>query len=263
MASKRTYSIVALTKTVRILDYIKKHNQATLLEIYEALSLPKSSTYQIIQALIGYGILRQDRNKCYQLGLKLFEYGQASIAGLDLRQIARPYIEELSEKTGLTVHLGILNEQYDGIFLDRVDGHTFTFTHTKVGARIIMRCSATGKALIAWQSEEIRKKIISHIQFTNSAQSQAIRTAKKLFKDCDAAVERGYTLDDEESRPNIRGIGVPLFRYDGKVSGAIAIGGLVQSLNFKNCGNAITLLKKTGKAISVQLGAKESSYASI
>ncbi len=254
MAVKREYNVAALTKAVRIVEYIKEKEGATLLEIYEELSLPKSSTYQIIQALIGYGILRQEVDKKYRLGFKLFEYGQASVAGIDLRQIARPFLEELAERTGHTVHLGILNDQYDGIFLDRVNGKTYTFTHTRVGARIMLECSATGKALVAWQEEPLREQIIQRLNFEKATQPNAIKTAEAYRKDCDLSIKRGYAVDREESCPNICGLGMPLFRHDGKVGGAIAVGGLIQMLDPDNCEKEITLLKKTAGEISKHLG---------
>jgi DNA-binding IclR family transcriptional regulator len=253
MSSKREYNISAITKSLSIINYIKENDGALFADIYTDLSLPKSSTYQIIRALMQNDILIQEPDKRFHLGLKLFEFGQASIARLDIREISHPILHELADTTNLTVHFGILNEQYDGIFIDRIDGKTYTFTHTKIGARIMLGASATGKALVAWQEKSVQQKIFANMKF-KSASPFAIKNIEEYKRDCEKSVRRGYAIDNQESIINIIGIGFPVFRYDNAPCAAIAIGGLLQDLDLSDCETQIEHTRKAAEKISALMG---------
>src|ERR671914_2765756 len=47
----------------------------------------------------------------FRLGLRLLELGNAAVARLDLRAIARPHLEELAEQTGETATVSVPGEQ--------------------------------------------------------------------------------------------------------------------------------------------------------
>lgn len=252
MARTREYNISALTKTLKIMDYLLEHPGASFPDICEGVDVPKSSLYQILQALVANRLVRRDADKRFHIGFRTFEYGQAAIRELDIRRAAHPILKQLAAATKLTVHLGILNEDLRGVFLDRIDGANFTFTHTRIGAEIRLETSATGRALVSWQSAAQRKALIHTLRF--SGENARIRTAEEYLLECEAAVRRGYAVDAQESQPNINGVGVPIYNYAGSVCGAIAVGGLYKELDLQDCGEAVSLLQSAAESISLEMG---------
>lgn len=254
MAQTREYNISAITKMLKIMDYLSEHPGVSYPDICGGVDIPKSSLYQILQALTASRLVRKDADKRFYIGFKTFEYGQAAIRELDIRQVAHPILKQLAVATKLTVHLGILNEDLQGVFLDRIDGAAFTFTHTRIGAGIRLETSATGRALIAWQPPEQRRALINTLNFREKCGN--LHSPEEYLAECEAAVRRGYAIDVQESQPNINGIGAPIYNYEGKVCGAIAIGGLSQELDLQDCRENAALLLDSAELISCEMGKK-------
>ncbi len=252
MAGTREYNSSAINKVVKIMDYLSQHTGSTFSDLCAGVDIPKSSLYQLLSALTAVRLVRKDADKRFYIGFKAFEYGQVAIRELDVRQIAHPVMKELAAATRLTVHLGILNEDLHGVFLDRVDGGNFTFTHTRVGAEMQMETSATGRALVAWQPEGQRSALISRLHFP--VKNCRLNSREEYLLECQAAVRRGYAIDVQESQPNINGIGVPIYDYSGKVCAAIAIGGLYKELDVSDCRKKAILLQNAADFISREMG---------
>lgn len=252
MAAKREYNVAAISKMLLIMDYLMENPGAEYPDLCENLDIPNSSLYQILQALVQNRLVRRDSDRKHYIGFRMFEYGQTAVKDLDIRRSAHPIMKGLAKRTELTVHLGILNEASQGVFLDRVDGGAFTFSHTQVGAGIRMETSATGRALIAWETPKRRDELISLLNFDNP--QGGIASKEEYSAACEKARGRGYVIDEQESQPNINGIGVPIYNYTGRVCGAIALGGLDRDLNESNYDYYYTELKKAAEEISAELG---------
>lgn len=253
MPARREYSIAAIAKMLTILDHLAEYPGTGFTDLYQRVQLPKSSTYQIVQNLITEGVIRCEEDKSLYLGMRLYEYGQAAVSLIDVRSVALPVLRSLAAQTSLTVHLGILNDRMQGLFLDRIDGGAFTFTHTKVGARISLETSATGRALVAWLNSVKRRELIAHMHFEADGINR-IHSPEAYEEECRQTVERGYSVDRCESQPNINGIGVPVYDAHGEVCAAIAVGGIYVELDLDACDNQIKLLRAAGADISANMG---------
>ena len=76
-------------------------------ELEEKLSLPKVSIYRFLRVLLKRGFIMQDsQTRKYRLGIKVFELGSVVLRNMELRKAAFPLIEDLSKRSGETVHLG-------------------------------------------------------------------------------------------------------------------------------------------------------------
>ncbi len=253
MAARREYSIASISKMLAILDHLAEYPGTGFTDLYQRVGLPKSSTYQIVQNLISEGLIRCEDDKNLYLGMRLFEYGQAAASLLDVRSVALPILRSLAAQTCLTAHLGILNDRQQGLFLERIDGGAFTFTHTKVGARISLETSATGRALVAWQNAAQRRDLIAHMRFEPDGVNR-IHSPEAYEEECRRTVARGYSMDRCESQPNINGIGVPIYDASGEVCAAIAIGGIYVELDLDACDSQVAALRKAGAEISANMG---------
>ncbi len=193
-------------------------------EMSKALGLAKSVVYRLASTFEREGYLAQNReNGKYRLGLKLFELGSLAISTMDLRKIAAPFIEDLSRRSGETVHVGIL----DGIDVISIEQATSAQTlrlAVYVGKRAPLNCTAIGKALLAFLPEEERERICGRIEYARYTPN-TITDPGTLQKELAAIRVRGYAVDDEEHDIGVRCVGAPIWGFNGEVTASISISG--------------------------------------
>ena len=118
----KTPSVPSLERALVILELLATSRAGlTLPEIATELRLPKSSVHCLLVTLERHRYLhRNDRTSRYMFGSKLFSLGNMSLNGLRVRQVAGPHMRSLTERTGLTTHLGVL-ERYEAVLMEKVD----------------------------------------------------------------------------------------------------------------------------------------------
>src|SRR5690606_215747 len=126
----------------------------------------------------------------YRLGLKLFELGNTVLANMDVQREAVESVNTLSNKTGLSVHLGV----FDGhgiIMVSRLDSRGLNNIITLESAAA--HCSATGKAVLAHQNETVFKRVIE--QGLPAFTPYPITDAEVLRAELAKTLQRGYSID--------------------------------------------------------------------
>jgi DNA-binding IclR family transcriptional regulator len=110
--------------------------------------LSRSTAHRLLSTLVRAGYLRHSPRAGYRLGPRLIELGFRAHAGLHLPSLARPYLEELSEITRETVHLGVLDGT-EVVYIDKVPGKRELQMASYIGARVPAQSTALGKALVS------------------------------------------------------------------------------------------------------------------
>lgn len=194
-----------------------------LLELSKELSLNKSTVHRILNSLIYMNYVVQDADTLkYSLSFKFCRISNQILSQNNMISLARPYIRELAELTGETVHL----VQIDGInavYIDKVEAsHNSVRLVSMVGKTIPLYCSGVGKALLAdmsdekihsiWEKSEIVK--LTDYTITDFSEFEAIITDIR---------KRGYSLDNEENELGVRCVAASLKGYNDKPAYAISI----------------------------------------
>lgn len=251
---KQVFNVNAISKMDAIFDFIRDSGRSvTFTEIHTGLGMPKSSAYRIISALIDLNYLIRKPDGRISLGMKLYALGSSASPDINIFNAAEPVLEELVKKTGLTTHLGILNDALVGVYLRKIDGIDIVISDTKVGDRIALHCSGAGKALVAWQQSDVFKQIIDNMDLKRFTPNTIIDTGR-LVEDLRLSLKRGYTIDDEERSINIKGIGVPVMDWKGSVVGAISLGGITAQLVPERYDELSNILWEASRAISKHAG---------
>jgi DNA-binding IclR family transcriptional regulator len=193
-----------------------KRNRYTLSELVKRLNMPKSSIYRILKTLTRMDYLRyEEHSKHYYLGVRVLSLGFALLEGMELREIARPYMEMLSHECNKTVNLTILDKM-EIVYVERVSVRSIRTYNISIGSRFQPWNNAAGKAALAYMD--------------SSTVSQLIKTAKKdgvftgdeeTFMNTLSDVRKnGFAENNQEQRAGILAIAVPIFSSKG-VEGAI------------------------------------------
>ncbi len=122
MATLKRYSVPSAVRTLAVLESLAQCSGGlSLAEISRKLALPKTSAYLILKTLERHGYVHKNsQDGKYRFGLKLAGLSRMALDHLDLREQARPFLQALWGKTGLTVHLAVL-EQGEAVIIERVE----------------------------------------------------------------------------------------------------------------------------------------------
>jgi DNA-binding IclR family transcriptional regulator len=166
----------ALARGLEVLACFRKGE--TLLgnqEIAERCKLPKSTVSRLTYTLTRLGYLHYVQTAAkYRLGTAVLALGTNMLARLDVRNVARPQMEDLAVFARASVGLGA-RDRLSMVYVECVRGHTTISLTVDVGSRISISTSAMGRAFLAVCTEEERAPILEEIRAldnVNWAQTQ-------------------------------------------------------------------------------------------
>ena len=97
----------------QVMEMLADHGEMGLMEISTALGLHKSTVHRLLMSLVYMGYAKQDEvSQKYMLSYKIVSMAGKMLDRMDILQVAKPYMERLSDISGETVHL----VQREGIF---------------------------------------------------------------------------------------------------------------------------------------------------
>jgi DNA-binding IclR family transcriptional regulator len=133
------------------------------LDLAHRTGLPKSTVSRIVQTLTTLGYLRyhSDTGR-YSPGYGVLALGFGLLASLEMRQLARPVMEELAKETGAAVALGA----FDGramTYIEAIHGSSALVLRLPVGYRVGPE-SAMGRAYLAGLSASQREAALASFE---------------------------------------------------------------------------------------------------
>jgi hypothetical protein len=118
-------------------------------EIARGMGISPSVAQKSIQALVAQGFARQNtETQMYELGSMAIQVGLAGLLRLELRQVARPYLQQLVAVTGESSFLGV-RQGNGAVYIDKVLSETELRMDVPLGSWRPFNCTAVGKALLA------------------------------------------------------------------------------------------------------------------
>ena len=224
-AAKSPYQVQVLDRALAILDVLSAEGpDLSLGEISEKLELHKSTAHRLTMVLERHKLIeRNSTSGRYRLGLKLFELGSRAISQLDLRERARPVLDQLVLETGETVHLGILDDT-EVLYLDKIEPARSVRMSSSVGRRNPAYCTAMGKAILAYLPDaEVETIVRKH--GLKAMTANTITSFLDLKAELKVIRERGYSIDNEEIEEGVRCIGCVVRNFSGGPVAAISVSG--------------------------------------
>lgn len=246
--------IQSVERALKILDLFDEYDtELRITDISERMNLHKSTVHSLLKTLKKHHYIEQDpESGKYRLGLKLFERGNYVIRSLDLRTVARDYLEELSKSTNRTVHLVILDGQ-EGVYIDKVESASATVLYSRIGRRVPIHTSAVGKVLVAFKSPEQLEKLLNDYEFAKHTPN-SITDKDTFLKELAIIRERGYALDLQENEPGVCCVALPIRDHTGEVVAAISSSTATSSFSESELEEIVDSIKTTTNKISEKLG---------
>lgn len=244
----------SIKRSLDIIDFLsRKPRGMRLSDISSALGLNMSTTHHILQTLSGYSYVMQDsETKKYSLGYRFLEIGRRILDSIDIRKIARKYLEELHEACKEAVRLSIY-ENDKVIFIDKIEAPSGVTLATYLGYAILPHASASGKVLLSAVPDEKIRNIYQGKTLEKANGKNTITDLGQLLEELEKVRKQGYAIDDEEYYEGIRCMAAPV-RAGGKVVAAISVTGSIFSLKMERIEKELKyLVIKTAESISAEL----------
>jgi DNA-binding IclR family transcriptional regulator len=190
----------------------------SLSEISRETGLALSTAHRLVGELESWGALQRDPQGRYQIGLRLWELGQH--AGRQVRDIARPLLQDLYSLTQRTVHIAI-REKTEALYIDRVYGTRRVPQASRVGGRLPLHATAVGKVLLAFDEPWVSEAVLAQPLERRTPRTQVDPTA--LRHELDIVAARGYAIAIDEVRLGSASIAVPVFQRQGGIGAALGL----------------------------------------
>jgi DNA-binding IclR family transcriptional regulator len=192
----------------------------SLNELTTRLDLAKSSVFRILHTLEVSGYVERDSVGRYTVGADLRHSAPGRLR-VSLVNTAAPALRELSREFCETVTLAMHFENRIEVVATLESPHLIRMGNT-VGRIVPPHASSLGKAITAFQREDVRDRLIRSYgihRFTD----HTITDEMELKREFERVRSRGYSTDAEESVLEGCCFGAPILDPDGHSMAAISV----------------------------------------
>ena len=178
-------------------------------ELCDRTGLPKATVSRLTHTLTLLGYLSRGADQRVSLGAGVLALGYPLLAGMPVRQVARPWLEQLARETRCTVNLAT-RDRLCAVYLDscRADrGNTF---HPDIGSPLPLLTTAIGRTLVLARPAAEQAAILNRLKVDDP---QRFRDERPLIDaERDAFRRRGWTHGTGQwsRRPGVHAVAMPL-----------------------------------------------------
>ena len=246
--------IQSIDRTLQILELFSLEKpEWGVTEISKALNIYKSNVHNVLTTLAEKGfVIKDSKTDKYKFGIKFFELGSIVIKNMDLRKIAHPYIEELSKEFNETVHLGVLDKGRV-VSIEREESDKGLCSHIEIGRRAPLHCTAVGKAMMSYLSENEINLIIKEKGLEKYTENTIINKTE-LENEFKKIREQGYAIDSMEHEEGVRCVASSIRDYSGGVIASMSVSGPAFRINENNIPVIAKKVKEYCNCISKEMG---------
>ncbi len=246
------YTINSITRAVKILELFD-HDVPIIgiSEMARKLGLQKSAVYRIVQTLVQNEILEKQGDK-YKLGFKLYKLGILAQCESELIACSLPHLERLSDATGETSNLVVLEGSMAMYVAQQTSDHLIRM-FTKIGAKVTPHCCGAGKVLMSDMSINEIDEIIAQNGLPVYTKN-TISDRETLLKELENVRNNGYAVDNEEREQGVVCIAVPIKDESGKIIASISVSWPKFRFNHEVTAEFVDMVKKEAMEISIKMG---------
>ncbi|WP_228527184.1 IclR family transcriptional regulator [Noviherbaspirillum soli] len=175
-------------------------------ELAERSKLPKSTVSRLTYTLTKLGYLQYDEQVGkYRLGTATLALGSAMLSRLDIRQMARPLMQELADFSHTMVSLG-MRDRLSMIYVENCRSQAALTLRLDVGARIPVASTAMGRAYLAEVSANERNDILERVRDLDELAWPALRD--RVMRSVDEYHTLGCCTSFGDWQPDVNAIAV-------------------------------------------------------
>lgn len=252
------YHAPALDKGLDILEYLSSQTALqSQTEIGAALNKSPNEIYRMLMCLESRGyILRDEYSSKYKLSLKMYHLSHRHSPIEELRRVAQPPMEELSQCIRQSCHLSIMHREEVMVMISVKSPEPISL-FVEEGNLFPLTLTASGKVLLAYMEEPEQKRLVrnsKNLQKLTSRQlSEFTYTLKKIR-------QQGYYVIASDLAEGILDVSVPIGNSTSGIIACLTVSSLVKPNANKDIQNEKILREAfdCSKKIEMRMGLKAS-----
>ena len=246
------YHIASLVKGVRILELLADKGELGVSAVAERIGYNRATCHRFLATFRDLGYVKKNQANQYQLTLRVLELGYKVANRLEIRQIARPYMLEISAAFHETINLGML-DGLDVLHIEKIDSPEVLRMDSPIGSRAPLYCTALGKAILANRNPEEIEAYLDAVTFHPQGPN-CITSKEGLLEQLESVRQKGYAVDDEEFKAGLRCIAVPIFDHTKRADYAMSVSGFSLRMTYRVIEKIRDKLEDTGRRLSAHMG---------
>src|SRR5574341_657042 len=203
-------TVQSIARALTLLEALgDRRGEIGIADLSKQVGLHVSTAHRILGTLIERGYARQNpETGRYALGAKALHLAESYLGQMDLRRIARPVLERLSQETGETANLVILDGR-DALYLDKVESPKSLRIFSRIGRRAPLHCTAVGKVLLAGRSKSEVDSLLGRSPLERLTRNTTT-SLSQLRRELEKVQGEEFALDREECEDGASCIAVPV-----------------------------------------------------
>jgi DNA-binding IclR family transcriptional regulator len=219
--------VTALARGLEVLSVFRSRDRMLgNQELARRCGLPKSTISRLTYTLTKQGYLEHADdgrgNTGYRLGSAVLALGSTMLARMDVRQLARPLMQELADRSQAMVSLG-MRDRLSMIYVENCRSESALTLSLDVGSRIPVATTAMGRAYLARCSETQRAALMERMRERDPAAWPKARDG--IERALTEYEELGCTTSFGEWQKEVNAIAIAFTAPGGRSVMAINCGG--------------------------------------
>lgn len=210
-----SYQAPAVQKAFELLKLVAEaRSEITLSGLARQLGFSKGTTHGMIKALLQAGALEQGpKRKGFFLGPTVVEMAFRSWNYFQVVEYAQPILNELRDRIGETVFLGVLSRSR-GLIMATAEATKPLKISSPPGTSIPLLAGAVGKVFLALQPDAQAAKILREHGLAQFTQRSIVKKDDYLAE-LENVRRQGYAVDEEEYLAGVKAVAVALGNQRG------------------------------------------------
>jgi IclR family acetate operon transcriptional repressor len=216
--------VESVIKSLRVVEALSDAGEAGVSELARRTTIPKSTVQRCLNTLAEAGWIvtagppTDPAGTRWRLSAKVQRIA-ARVDDRDVRDLARPVMIELRDRTGETIHLTALEDR-QVVLLDRVAGTGPVQVVLPIGHRVPAHAGATGKAILAALDLDALDRYLTHPLERLTAST--IADADELRGELDEIRRTGWATNRGEWDQGVAAVAAAIV-VEGAPVGALSI----------------------------------------
>jgi DNA-binding IclR family transcriptional regulator len=214
-----TRQVGAVQRAVDVLDAVAEaRGELGTNEIARRTGINVSSISRLLSTLTSTGLVQHmPSSGRYRLGVRILQLAGAARESLDVRAVARPYLEELTDLTGETATLSLPGE-HDLLTVDFVQSRRSVRSVAEIGRNSVAHATAAGKVFLAWGGTLPEGDLVVYTE-------QTIVDRSALAAEISKVAERGWAQAVGEREEDLNAIAAPVLDAAGRLRAVLGVQG--------------------------------------
>lgn len=214
-----------IQRQVALLDAISGASESgiSITDLYLATGLPKGTVHRVLASLQEHGIVVQEEDsKRWRLGPKVAFWAGKYLEGPMSLAPLRRFVGRLSEEAQFFTYLTVLDQgELVCVAVERPESKPQFFV--QLGSRVPILYTAAGRALLAYQPEEVARSLVKRETADHSRIRFETVTIESYLEELAETRRRGYAKCMEELEVGVSALGAAITDTRGRSAASLTV----------------------------------------